>query len=312
MSQLHPACEAMVDRKVLGVGPSSIDITYQRLGEADAPPVLLIMGGGAQLIHWPDDFCCALVDRGLQVIRFDNRDSGLSSHFSHLPPPDFPAVMQGDFSSVAYTLSDMAGDATGLLDALGVGAAHIVGASMGGQIAQTIAIEHPERVLSLTCMMSTTGNAAVGQVAPEIMREVFGAPVGPSRAEVVEHRVRAMRAIGSPAYPTPEAQIAERAGQAYDRSYDPLSIMRHGAASLASGDRTEKLRELRVPALVIHGLADRLVDPSGGRATAEAIAGAELELVEGMGHDIAPGLRMRLAERIASFVLKAERARSAR
>jgi pimeloyl-ACP methyl ester carboxylesterase len=212
---------SMVDQKVSKVGPAGIDIAYQRLGNPDAPVVLLIMGIGAQSIAWPDAFCHALVDRGLQVIRFDNRDAGLSTHLTEAPPPNLPAALAGDLSSVSYTLSDMAADAVGLLDALGFEKAHVVGASMGGAIAQTMAIEHPDRVRSLTSMMSTTGNMSVGQPSPEALREVFSGPPATTRDEVIQQMLRAFRAVGSPGYPNDEKEVAARAGRAYDRSYDP-------------------------------------------------------------------------------------------
>jgi len=288
------------------VGPAGIDICYQRLGNADAPPVLLIMGAAAQLIHWPDPFCQVLVERGLQVIRFDNRDAGLSTHITGAPPPDLPAVLGGNFATVSYTLSDMAADTVGLMDALGIETAHVVGASMGGQIAQTMAIEHRDRLRSLVSMMSTTGDKAVGRVAPEILREVFGGPQPVTREEVIEHRVRAVRAVGSPDYPTDVNELTATATRAYDRCHDVVAIARQAVATVASGDRTERLRQLNLPTLVIHGLADRMVDVSGGRATAEAIPGAELVLIEGMGHGLAPALRSRLAEHIAEFVWRVE------
>lgn len=287
------------------VGPA-IDVAYQRIGDPAAPAVLLIMGIAAQSIHWPDAFCQALVASGLQVIRFDNRDAGLSTHLADAPPPDLPAVLAGDLSSVSYTLSDMAADAVGLLDALGLGKAHVAGASMGGAIAQTMAIEHPDRVRSLTSMMSTTGNRAVGQPAPDVLREVFGGPRAITRDEVIQQTLRVRRAIGSPGYPSDENEIAARAGRAYDRSYDPTGVARQAIATVASGDRTERLRHLEVPTLVIHGLADRMCDVSGGRATAEAISGAELVLIEGMGHDLPPGLQSRLATHIAGFVWRVQ------
>jgi pimeloyl-ACP methyl ester carboxylesterase len=293
-------------QKASKVGPAGIDIAYQRLGNPDAPVVLLIMGLAAQLINWPDVFCDALVKSGLQVIRFDNRDSGLSTHLTDAPPPDLPAVLAGDLSSVSYTLSDMAADALGLLDVLGLEKAHVVGASMGGAIAQTIAIEHPDRVRSLTSLMSTTGNMSVGQPSPEVLRTVFSGPPATTRDEVIQQRVRAYRAVGSPGYPADEKEVAEGAGRAYDRSFDPIAIARQAIATVASGDRTESLRHIAVPTLVIHGLADNMCDVSGGRATAEAIPGSELVLMEGMGHDLAPGLRLQLAERIAEFVWRAE------
>lgn len=295
-----------VDEKVSNVGPAGIDIAYQRIGKPEAPAVLLIMGLGGQSIHWPDGFCHLLVERGLQVIRFDNRDSGLSTHIEDAPPPNLTAALAGDFSSASYTLSDMAADAVGLLDALGIKNAHVVGASMGGQIAQTMAIDHPERVLSLTSMMSTTGSASVGRASPEVLRQVFSGPPAVTRDEVIDQRLRAVRTVGSPDYPRDENEVAAVAGRAYDRGHDPIGIARQAVATVASGDRTERLRQLNIPALVIHGLADRMCDVSGGRATAEAIPGAELLLVEGMGHDLPPGLWSRLAEGIAEFVWRVE------
>ncbi len=296
-----------MDEKAFKVGPAGIDIAYQRHGSPDAPPVLLIMGIAAQSIHWPDAFCQALVDRGLQVIRFDNRDSGLSTHLTDAPPPNLPAALAGDLSSVSYTLSDMAADAVGLLDALGVESAHLLGASMGGAIAQTMAIEHRDRVRSLTSMMSTTGNRSVGQASPDALRELFSGPRATTREEVIQQILRSVRAVGSPGYPADEQEVAAGAGRAYDRSYDPIGTARQAIATVASGDRTEHLRHLKVPALVIHGLADRMCDVSGGRATAEALPGAELVLIEGMGHNLPPGLRSLLAARIAEFVWRAER-----
>ncbi|HML17819.1 MAG TPA: alpha/beta hydrolase [Bryobacteraceae bacterium] len=307
MSELENGFDAsIVDEKASKVGPAGIDIAYQRLGNPDAPVVLLIMGLAGQSIHWPDAFCDALVDSGLQVIRFDNRDAGLSTHLTDAPPPNLPAALAGDLSSVSYTLSDMAADAVGLLDVLGFEKAHVVGASMGGAVAQTMAIEHPDRVRSLTSMMSTTGNMSVGQPSPEVLREVFGGPPAVTRDEVIEQRLRAARAVGSPGYPSDENEIAARARRAYDRSHDPIGVARQAVATVASGNRTERLRHLEVPTLVIHGLADRMCDASGGRATAEAIPGAELVLIEGMGHDLPPGLRFQLAARIAEFVWCAE------
>jgi pimeloyl-ACP methyl ester carboxylesterase len=268
--------------------------------------VLLIMGLAAQSIAWPDAFCHALVDRGLQVIRFDNRDVGLSTHMTDAPPPNLPAALAGDLSSVSYALSDMAADTAGLLHVLGFEKAHLVGASMGGAIAQTMAIEYPDRVRSLTSMMSTTGNMSVGQASPDALREIFGGPRAATRAEVIQQGLRAFRALGSPGYPADENEVTARAGRAYDRSHDPIGVARQALASVASGDRTEFLRHLKLATLVVHGLADRMCDISGGRATAEAIPGAELVLIEGMGHGLPPGLRSQLAERIAEFVWRAE------
>jgi pimeloyl-ACP methyl ester carboxylesterase len=211
MSELVNGFDASIlDEKASKVGPAGIDIAYQRLGNPDAPVVMLIMGVAAQSIHWPDAFCHALVNRGLQVIRFDNRDVGLSTHLTEAPPPDLPAALAGDLSSVSYTLSDMAADAVGLLDVLGFEKAHVAGASMGGAIAQTMAIEHPDRVRSLTSMMSTTGDMSVGQASPDVLREVFSAPRAVTRDEVIQQMLRAFRAVGSPGYPNDEKEVASR------------------------------------------------------------------------------------------------------
>ena len=293
--------------RALQVGPAGIDICYQRLGNLKATPVLLIMGVAAQMIHWPDAFCQALVTDGLQVIRFDNRDSGLSMHLADAPTPNLPAVLAGDHSSASYTLSDMAGDTVGLLDYLGIAQAHIVGASMGGQIAQTVAIEHPDRVRSLVSMMSTTGDKKVGQPSPEVLRQLFSGPPPVTRDEVIKRMVRAAEIIGSPDYPVDEEETKALAGRAFDRCYDTVGTTRQAVATVVSGDRTEALRRLNVPTLVIHGLADRMCDASGGRETASAIPGAELVLIEGMGHNLPPGLRTRIADIISDFVWRVER-----
>jgi pimeloyl-ACP methyl ester carboxylesterase len=283
------------------LGPGRITIAYERFGDPSAPPVLLIMGIGAQMLLWADGFCEALVARGLHVIRFDNRDVGLSTHLHDARVPDFAAALAGDLSSVSYTLSDMAADTAGLLDALGLAGAHIVGASMGGFIAQTLAIEHPARVRSLTSIMSTTGARTVGQPQPVAM-QIFAGPTPTTREQAIERAQFAARIIGSPAHAPDLAAIATRAGLAYDRGYDPLGIVRQAVAVIASGDRTERLRTVSVPTLVIHGTADVLVDPSGGHATAAAIPGAELVLLEGMGHDLPRALWPELVARIASHI----------
>ncbi len=291
-------------KKAQNVGPSGIEIAYECFGEADAPPVLLIMGVGAQMLSWHEGFCAELVSRGLRPVRFDNRDVGLSSHFPNAPLPDFKAALAGDTSSASYNLSDMAADTVGLLDALRLKSAHLVGASMGGFIAQTVAIEYPERVRSLTSMMSTTGNPTVGQPAPETAR-LFGGPAA-TREEVMERAVAAVRLVGSPGFPIDEDEVRERAGLAYDRSYDPPGLVRQAIAVLASGDRTARLRSLKVPTLVIHGAADRMCDVSGGLATADAINGAELAVIDGMGHSLPRALWPRIASLIASLVQRVE------
>ncbi|MCX4751346.1 alpha/beta fold hydrolase [Kitasatospora sp. NBC_01287] len=293
------------ERRALNVGPAGIELAYERFGDPQAPPVLLIMGIAVQMIGWPEGFCAELVARGTQPIRFDNRDVGLSSHFPDAPLADVPAALAGDLSSASYTLSDMAADAVGLLDALGLESAHVVGLSMGGAIAQTMALEHPGRVRSLTSMAATTGDLAVGRAKPEALGALAGPPPT-SRQEVVDRMVRTARALGSPGFGTDEAAVAERAGRAYDRSYDPLGIARQAVASLASGDRTERLRTLAVPTLVIHGADDPMCDVSGGRATAAAVPGAELVVVDGLGHDLPRAFWPELASLITRLVRHAE------
>ena len=298
----------MTIEKARNVGPSHLDIAYERLGDPTSPPVLLIMGLGAQLVGWPDGFCDELLSRNLHVIRFDNRDVGESTHLHDTPPPNFMAAIAGDTSSAAYTLSAMAADTAGLLDALDLDSAHVVGASMGGFIGQTLAIEHPRRVRSLTSIMSTTGDRTVGQPHPEALA-LFAGATPTTRDAVIQRALHAFRVLGSPGFPPDPEALVQRAGRAFDRGYDPLGMMRQAVAVIASGDRTSGLRSLDIPALVMHGAADKMCDVSGGRATAAAIPGAELVLFEGMGHDLPRALWSEMATRIASVVARGEQRR---
>lgn len=291
----------MTEQLAQSIGPAGIDIAYEAFGDPAHPPVLLIMGIASQMIHWPMGLIEELLQRGLYVIRFDNRDSGLSTHFLDAPTPDLPAALRGDLSTASYTLSDMATDCAALLDHLGIEKAHVVGASMGGFIAQTLAIEHPGRVLSLTSIMSSTGNPAVGQADPEVWASI-GAVSPTNREEVIEQAVMAFGIAGSPGYPRDEEATRARAGLAYDRCYDPLGVMRQSVATIASGDRTSGLTRLTVPALVIHGEADRMCNISGGKATAEAIPGAQLLTYPGLGHDMPRALWPEFAESISRLI----------
>lgn len=282
-----------------------VELAFETFGSPSDPPVLLIMGFAMQMLGWPDELCTRLATRGHHVIRYDHRDVGLSTHLDDRPPGDAVAVMAGDRSSVAYTVADLARDAVGLLDALEIDAAHLVGASFGGAIAQTAAIEHPERVRSLTSVMASTGDRRVGAPTPAALAALL-APPPRSRHEAIEHAMCVARAIGSPGFPFDESAARRRAGAAFDRGHDPAGISRQFVALLTAPDRTECLRQLAVPALVIHGDRDPLVAPDGGRATAAAIPAAELVVIAGMGHDLPRGAWPRLVDEIAALVARAE------
>jgi pimeloyl-ACP methyl ester carboxylesterase len=296
----------MTQSEIKRAAAGGIEIAYQGFGDPADPPVLLVMGLATQMLGWPDGFCEALAERGHFVVRFDNRDIGLSTHLQGAPPPDVLAAFAGDTSSASYTLSDMARDTAGLLDALGLDSAHLVGASMGGMIAQTVAIEHPELVRSLTSIMSTTGDPSVGQGTQQALG-VLLAPPARTREEALERTVATYRVIGSPGFEFDEAGLRERARLSYDRAFDPLGVGRQLLAILASGSRRERLGEIRVPTLVIHGAQDPLVQVSGGRATAAAIPGAELVVIDGMGHDLPRELWPEITGRIAALVERVER-----
>jgi pimeloyl-ACP methyl ester carboxylesterase len=285
---------------------NGLTIAYEEFGERGDPPVLLIMGIGSQMIGWPEGFCAELARRGHHVVRFDNRDAGESTHLHDAGKVDVTAVLGGDRSSARYTLSDMADDAAALLDVLDIQMAHVVGASMGGMIAQTFALDHPERVRSLTSIMSTTGDPSLPQATPEAMA-VLLQPAARSRDELVRRAVESARVLGSPGFEIDEEYLRERAGRAWDRGYDPPGFGRQLAAIYASGDRTERLRTLRVPTLVIHGGDDPLIRVEAGRATADAIEGAELVVIDGMGHDMPRGTWPQVIDPIADLVKRVER-----
>jgi pimeloyl-ACP methyl ester carboxylesterase len=286
------------------VTANGLTIEYETTGDPDRPAILLVMGLGAQLVYWQDEFCQALAARGFHVIRYDNRDVGLSTK-TEGPPPDVMAALQGDTSQATYTLVEMAADGIGLLDALGVGAAHVVGVSMGGMIAQNMAIHHPDRVLTLCSIMSTpNGDMSSDPASPEA-NAVLLRPPPRSREEAVAQALEAARVVGSPGFAVDEDQIRARAALSYDRCFYPLGISRQLCAIIASGDWRPSLAKLEVPTLVIHGGADPLVRPSWGRATAEAIPGAELLIVDGMGHDLPREASDTLVEAIVANIAKA-------
>jgi pimeloyl-ACP methyl ester carboxylesterase len=284
---------------------NGIEIVYQAFGDPADPTMLLIMGLATQMLAWDEGLCELLAARGFHVVRFDNRDVGRSSKIEGGPRPNLMAALGGDLSSASYTLSDMAADSAGLLDHLGVEAAHVVGASQGGMIAQTLAIERPERVLSLTSIMSTTGDPAVGQPHPEALPALLTrAPA--DREGYVEFVLRTWAVIGSPGFDVDEDALRKLAGASHDRGIHPAGTARQLLAILASGDRTAALRTLALPTVVIHGSDDALIDVSGGKATAAAIPGAELVQIDGMGHDLPRALWPRFVDVIVANVERAE------
>jgi pimeloyl-ACP methyl ester carboxylesterase len=263
---------------------NGIEIVYETIGDPSNPPLLLVMGLGMQLIHWDRELCELLAERGFHVIRFDNRDAGHSTQVD-APVPNVMRAMAGLKVDAPYLLDDMAGDAFGLLDHLGIEAAHVAGVSMGGMIAQTMAIKRPERVLSLSSIMSTTGERRAGRPKLRVW-SVLTRRAPDERDAFVEHFVRVFRAIGSKRFAFDEDRVRALAAATYERGNHPAGTGRQLAAIMASGDRTERLRELRVPTTVFHGRSDPLVPFRGGRATARAIPGARLIAIPGMGHDL--------------------------
>lgn len=282
---------------------NGISIEYETHGNPSDPPLLLVMGLGAQLTLWPIELVEALVGHGYYVIRHDNRDIGLSEKFGHAGIPNFRKVallrMFGIRTKLPYRLSDMADDAAGLLDALGIDSAHVVGGSMGGMIAQLMAIEHAPRVRTLTSIFSTTGNPRLPRPRPEAMQALLDrAPPGATLDDVIPIGIRVARAIGSPAYPTPEDRLRERIARDFHRSFYPEGPARQIAAIMDDGDRRKRLKKVTAPTLVIHGTDDPLVPVEGGRDTARAIPGAKLHEIPGMGHD----LPLELVDEIAAAI----------
>ncbi|MBI3225540.1 MAG: alpha/beta hydrolase [Mycolicibacterium cosmeticum] len=272
-----------------------IEIAYEDMGNPDDPAVLLIMGLGAQLLLWRKGFCEKLVDQGLRVIRYDNRDIGLSSKLpgarSGAPLPTRMArSFLGLKSPAGYTLEDMADDAGALLDHLGIDRAHVVGASMGGMIAQVFAARHTHRTRSLGVIFSSNNQAMLPPPGPKQLLALLTKPKDSSRDGIIDNSVRLLSIIGSPGYPTPEEQSRADAAEGYDRSYYPAGVGRQFAAIMGSGSLRHYDRQITVPTVVIHGKADKLMRPSGGRAIARAIPGARLVLFDGMAHDLPEAL----------------------
>jgi pimeloyl-ACP methyl ester carboxylesterase len=283
-----------------------VTLCYEQFGNESDPPMLLIMGLGTQMIGWPDEFCGQLAERGFHVVRFDNRDIGRSTRI-HGRPPTPRQLITRKISPVLYDLGDMANDAAGLLRELQIAPAHIIGASMGGMIAQTLAARRPDDVRSLVSIMSNTGNRWKGQPAFGIYRYLLRA--GPTDREgYVEHTTRVFEAIGSRGLPFDSERVRDMVARSYDRGHDPAGPGRQLGAIIASGDRTAELRTIRAPTLVIHGSKDRMVAKSGGVATAKAIPGARLKIIEGMGHDLPEAAWPQLVDAIAAHAHAADRA----
>jgi pimeloyl-ACP methyl ester carboxylesterase len=267
---------------------NGIELAYQEIGDPQGEPLLLIMGLATQMIAWDEEFCAMLAERGFRVVRFDNRDIGRSTKIESAGVPGWASMLFGR-GPAPYLLRDMAADTTGLMDRLGIESAHLAGASMGGMIAQTVAIERPERVRSLVSIMSSTGNRWLGIPAWRAFGTLFARP-GEGREAAIEHTVRTFKTIGSPGYPMDEERFRELAAASYDRSHSRAGVVRQLHAVTASGDRTPALERLRLPAAVLHGDSDPLIRPAAGRATAGAIRDSRLRIFEGMGHDLPPAL----------------------
>ena len=298
-SRRAPTETPVVSGELLAPVGNEVELCYQTYGDADGEPLLLVMGLGGPMTWWDDDLCRLLAREGFYVVRYDNRDTGRSTRIrARVTRGQLVRAFGGRKVRTPYSMADLAGDAVALLDHLGLESAHIAGISMGGMIAQTVAIEHPRRVRSLTSIMSTTGKRTVGWQDPRLIPALI-APRKPGRESYVETSVAFWDVIGSPAYPHDREVLRDRAGVTFDRGYSASGVMRQMMAILTQPDRSHRLRSLRVPALVVHGLADKMVHVSGGRSTAAAIPGAELVLVDGMGHDLPPALFETLVEAIA-------------
>jgi pimeloyl-ACP methyl ester carboxylesterase len=279
-----------VSEELLAPLSKDVELCYQTFGSPDGEPLLLVMGLGGPMTWWDPEFCTELAERGFFVIRYDNRDTGRSSRIrGRVTRSMLVRAFAGRRVRPPYTLEDMAGDAGGLLDHLGLDSAHVVGVSLGGMIAQTMAITSPERVRSLTSIMSTTGKRSVGWQHPSLLPSLLRSR-GPSREEYVASSAAVWKLIGSPSYPQDHDAVVARAEETFDRGVSRSGVMRQMMAVLTQGNRAGRLRAVTVPTLVIHGMADKMVHVSGGRATAAAIPGAELLLIDGMGHDLPPAL----------------------
>jgi pimeloyl-ACP methyl ester carboxylesterase len=292
------------DERFAPVSPD-VELCYQTFGDASGDPLLLVMGLGGPMTWWDPEFCEMLAEKGFHVIRYDNRDTGRSTKVrGRVSRLALARAFAGRRVNAPYSVSDMAADAVGLLDHLGIDAAHVVGVSMGGMIAQTLALEHPGRVRSLTSIMSTTGKRTVGWQHPMLIpRLLAGRPV--DRETYVATSAAFWKIIGSPSYPIPEEDARRKAEETWDRGLNGPGVLRQMMAVLTQPNRSAALHGLRVPTLVVHGMSDRMVHVSGGRATSAAIPGSELLLIDGMGHDLPPALWPTITDAIRRLAQRA-------
>lgn len=290
---------------------NDIALEYETFGDPDAPTVLLIMGLGAQLLRWNIEICDGLVAAGYRVIRFDNRDCGLSTRFDTAPIPAVAEIIAalrcGEMPAVPYTLDDMAGDSIGLLDALQIERAHVVGISMGGAIAQLLAAAYPQRARSLTCIMASSGHQALPGPAPEAANALFAPlPRDRSRDSIVADGIRRFRVVASPGYPSDDAWLQQLFAREYDRGFYPAGVARQLAAILANGDRRQVLGRITVPTLVLHGTEDPLIPPACGEDIARHVPQARLRAISGMGHDLPLQLTETLVDAIVAIAREAD------
>ncbi|MEK6805271.1 MAG: alpha/beta hydrolase [Pseudomonadota bacterium] len=285
---------------------NGIELEYESFGDAKHPPILLIMGLGGQLIHWPDEFCKTLAQAGYHVIRFDNRDIGLSTRLSGLGKIKLMRAglkaMLGLRVRAPYVLDDMARDTVGLLDALKIGSAHVVGVSMGGMIGQILAARHPERVKTFVCWMSSSGNPLLRGPSLKIRMRLLSRPAKLDRESLVQHSMQTWRLIGSPQFPIEPSALRAKIERAFDRSYYPAGLARQTLAIIASGSRVPLLKQIKAPTLVLHGQDDALVPVAAAHDLARHIPGSRLEIIRGYGHDLPPQLLPKLAQLVLGHI----------
>ncbi len=289
------------------VAANGVELAYETFGDATGSPLVLVMGLGTQMIAWPDELCTTLADAGHRVVRYDNRDVGLSTHLRGVKAPPIPAVVARR-AKPPYTVSDMGRDLLGLLDALEIDRAHLVGASLGGFIVQSAAVQAPQRVRSMTLIMTSTGARTVGRFDLRLLPKLLSRRAVADRDAAGEAALEVFRAIGSPGFPLDVERIREVGRLGYDRGYDRAGYVRQLAAVVAQSDRTSRLAQLDTPALVVHGLADPLVAPSGGMAVARALRNSRFLGIPGMGHDLPRALWPELAEGILRLAERADAA----